>query len=222
MANRGGSRHLKRIAAGYKEKKKYKYLLKPDPGPHSLEESLPLAGVLRDYLNIASNLKEAKYILRNNLVKVDERIVKNTKFPIGLMDIISIHNVGKYIVLYDDKGNFIFKNFDTSNKLLKVINKLKVKGGKIQYTFHDGRTYLGDNSIKVGDSVIFDLINKKLVKVIPQSLNSKVLIIKGKHKGKIGILKNVEVLKNDKIAVVDTGEPIRTSYKYLLFVGDYI
>jgi small subunit ribosomal protein S4e len=209
MANRGGNRHLKRIAAGYKEKKEYKYLLKPDPGPHSLEESLPLAGVLRDYLNVASNLKETKYILRNNLVKVDERIV-------------SIHNVGKYIVLYDDKGNFVFKNFDTSNKLLKVINKLKVKGGKIQYTFHDGRTYLGDNSIKVGDSVIFDLINKKLVKVIPQSLNSKVLIIKGKHKGKIGILKNVEVLKNDKIAVVDTGESIKTSYKYLLFVGDYI
>jgi len=58
--------HLKRLNAPkmWKIKRKgLKYILKQNPGPHSLKICIPLGTLLRDVMSIATNLREVKNIL---------------------------------------------------------------------------------------------------------------------------------------------------------------
>ncbi len=222
MANKSNSRHLVRLNLPKHIKihrKISKYIIKPIPGPHPIDNSLPIAVLLRDYMGIAMNMREVKYILRNKKVKVDNRYITEPKFPVGFQDILEIEGI-KYRIDLDEHGYFILKNQTDLKKLLKVIGKNKVKGGKLQYTFHDGRTLLSeDNSIKVGDSVIFDLENKKIVNIISQNNATECIVLRGKHRGFRGKIKQVlDIGKKVADIINDKGEVIRTDYKYLFFL----
>ena len=73
MAKRGGTRHLKRHAAPTSWKirrKKFTWAIKPSPGPHPKERSIPLAVLLRDILGIAENAREAKKIVKAGKIAV--------------------------------------------------------------------------------------------------------------------------------------------------------
>ena len=54
------------------------------PGKHSLEGALPISTILRDYLKVCDNNREAKIILHNRDVFVDQRVVNKPKYPVGL------------------------------------------------------------------------------------------------------------------------------------------
>ncbi|NPA22396.1 MAG: 30S ribosomal protein S4e [Candidatus Micrarchaeota archaeon] len=225
MAQRGPKHHLKRLSAPPVVRvlrKAYTYLLKPRAGPHPLKDSVALGVLLRDYLGIVQNTREAKYVLSQGKVKVDNRTIKDLKFPVGYQDYITIEGDKSYKVEYSKDGFALYPVEDTSHKMLKVIRKHKVKGGKLQLTFHDGRTYLTeDNTIKVGDTVVFDLGEKKIVKVIPQKVDSLCIITTGKHRGIKGRLIAVDHIGGKKIARLDTPEgEISTDYRYLFFLGD--
>ena len=225
MAQRGPKRHMKRLSAPAHVRvlrKETTYLVKPSPGPHPIEHSLPLAVVLRDYLGVGHNMREIKYILNEGKVKIDGRTVKSYKFPVGYQDVVEIEGDRSYKVDLSKDGFQLVPVEEVGKKILKVINKVKVKGGKLQLTFHDGRTYLTeDNAIRVGDSVVFDLKEKKIIKVIPQKLDSTCVIITGKHRGKKGKLIAVEEIGGKKIAKLESPEgEFSTDYKYLFFLGD--
>ena len=60
------SDHLKRITAPRSwnvGRKSHFWATKPAPGPHSLEGSVPLVMVLRDYLHVCDNAREARRVL---------------------------------------------------------------------------------------------------------------------------------------------------------------
>ncbi|MEM4788723.1 MAG: S4 domain-containing protein, partial [Ignisphaera sp.] len=100
MAKKGGSSHLKRLAAPAFWpilRKEYKWITKPSPGPHLLERCIPLLVLIRDVLKLAENAREAKKIIFDGEVLIDGRVRRDFKFPVGLMDVVSIPKINMYI-----------------------------------------------------------------------------------------------------------------------------
>ena len=86
-------KHQKRISVPKSwqiSKKSRKWITSTRPGPHSKDQSVPLAVVLRDMLGIVDNRAEAKRVLSEGKVLVDGVVRKDVRFPVGIMDIITI------------------------------------------------------------------------------------------------------------------------------------
>jgi small subunit ribosomal protein S4e len=125
------------------------WVLKPASGPHSLENCLPLTLVLRDILGVAETRKEVQTIISQGKVLVDGKIQRKDDFPVGLMDVLSIPDAGKYYrILPSHKGLFLSPagKDETGFKLCRIEDKTTVNGG-VQINLHDGSNIL----VKVAD-----------------------------------------------------------------------
>ena len=230
MAKRGLSKHLKRIAVSKAvplvDKKGSTWMVRPNPGPHSKKYSMPMAVLLRDVLKVAKTSQEAKKILSQNLVTVDGKIRKELKFPVGLMDVVSLAKADKhYRVFVDWKGRLAPKEIskeEASSKILRVTGKTTVKGGKISLSFHDGKTMIADNNVRVGDSVIISLPKVQIKKHLKRDKGSRCLVWEGKHVGSIVTLKEIIERKGGKPseALVNQKESDFTTVANYLFVVD--
>lgn len=128
------------------DKLKGLHATRPSTGPHKLRECIPLTVLLRNRLRFALNGQEALKICRSRdaNIKVDNRVRRDPRFPLGFMDVVTIPKTGKsYRILYDIKGRFQPVKIDAkeaSFKLCKVKRKCLGKN-KIPYIVtHDGRT----------------------------------------------------------------------------------
>ena len=108
MGKKGKTARLKRKPAPRFwpiHRKELPWILKPSSGSHSLQSCLPLTLVLRDILGVAQTRKEAKMILSEGKVQVNGAVRRKDDFPIGLMDVISMPDAGKYYrVMPSHKG----------------------------------------------------------------------------------------------------------------------
>ena len=68
-------------------------------------------------------------------------------------------------------------------KLVKIASKTIIKGNKIQYGFHDSRTLISDQNLKVGDSCVISLPAVRIMNHIPFEKGSTALIITGENAG---------------------------------------
>ena len=149
------SKHQKRISAPRSwpiQRKEHYWTVKPRPGAHPANHSIPLLILVRDLLKLADNTKEAKRVLHEGNILVNGKIRKDPKYLVGIFDIISIPKIEKhYRVLTDRKGKLTFtqiKEEDSKTKLCRINNKTIVKGGKVQLNMHDGRNIIGSNDVK--------------------------------------------------------------------------
>jgi small subunit ribosomal protein S4e len=138
--------HLKRLAAPPHLKisvKESVFAICPSPGPHSKYECIPLLLILRDYLRYAERAEEARKIIASGKIFVDGRPVKDYKFPVGLMDVVSIPETGEnYRVLPVYRRGLDLVEIpkeESDFKLGKIVRKMHVPGGHLQITLHDGR-----------------------------------------------------------------------------------
>lgn len=108
MGKKGKTGRLKRKPAPRFwpiHRKEFQWIVRPSPGPHSLEKCLPLSLVLRDIIGVAETRKEAKIIVSQGKVYVDEKVRRKDSFPVGLMDVISMPDMNKfYRVMPSHKG----------------------------------------------------------------------------------------------------------------------
>ncbi len=222
--------HLSRLAAPKRWpilRKSTKWIVRPAPGPHSLNESIPLAVLFRDILNYVKTSKEIQKVLNDKNILVDKVVRTSHNFPVGLMDVIEIPSVEEYYrVVYDEKGRFFvisIKKDQAKLKLLKVIRKNIVKGSKIQATFHDGRNLLlGKSECSVGDSILFDLEKKSISKLLPLEKNSLVYINDGNYTGKTGKVKEIlstKGLQKKRIIVEIDNKDYTTLAEYVFVIG---
>ena len=87
------SNHLKRLAMPRSwplPRKTTVWVTRPKPGAHALELCMPITLVVRDVLQLAKTTREVRFILHNELAKVDGRIVKDTRRGVGLMDVLTL------------------------------------------------------------------------------------------------------------------------------------
>lgn len=190
--------HIKRMPAPRNwiiNRKERKFIARPMPGPHSLDSCITLSILIKDFLKQAKTAKEVKNILYNKKILVNKVPRTDYRFPIGIFDIIEIPSIKeKYILLYNQKGKFVLNSVaDANNKLCKIIGKKIVKKGKIQVNLNDGRNLLLDkNDYSVGDTLVFDLENKKVKSHLKFEKEAFIYLINGSYKGNIGKLQSVQ------------------------------
>src|SRR3989344_9243773 len=216
--------HLKLIAAPktwFVPRKTNVFTLRPSPGAHSLSYGMPLGLLLRDELKLASTMGEARKIVNNKEVLVDGVARTDHRFIVGLFDVLSVHKLKKqYRMLLDKKGRLRLAEVnakESSVKLAKVVGKTALKGGKIQFNLHDGRNIISDAKAQVGDTFVVSLPEAKIAKILPAKKGSKVFLIKGKHAGDLGVLKEI---KGVEATYTVDGADVDTAKEYLFVVGD--
>jgi len=102
--------------------------------------------LLRQRLKYALSQQEVLKIVktREGNIKVDNKVKRDHKYPIGFQDVVSIDKTGEnFRMMYDVKGRFMPVPIDAKEagwKLCKVVRKTLGKN-KIPYIVtHDGRT----------------------------------------------------------------------------------
>ena len=201
--------HLKKIAMPRSwplKKTGTKYIVKARPGIGN-GTSIPILLVLRDMLHVASTRSEVKQIIFMKDVMINGRVINDDKFPAGLFDIITLHKLKKsYKIIFLKNGKLgIEESKEAENKISKVIGKKILKGNKQQINLLDGSNILSKEKVKVNDSIIFSLKDKKLVKVMPLKEKADVYIIGGKHIGEKGTIEKIDarqaIIKIEKKSV---------------------
>ena len=226
-------RHLKRLAAprSWKiERKTHTWVVRPMPGGHRLDESIPLLLIVRNVLGYADNYREAKLIITEGKVLVDGKIVREPKRGVGLLDVIEIPITKEhYVVVVNKAGSLVLaaiKTTESKNKLLKIKNKTMVKGGLMQLNLHDGRNIIVDpkkgQDYHVLDSIVIELKNNAIKQHIPYEKGVLVFIAKGSHRGETATVKEIKSVRSPMPNVVTLekdGREFRTIEDYVIVVG---
>jgi small subunit ribosomal protein S4e len=240
MARMSGSRHLKSLAAPEFWpilRKEYKWTVKPSPGPHPLERCLPLLILVRDIFKYAKTGKEARRLIGEGRFKVDGRVVRNYKFPVGLMDVIEITGVNEFYRILPTPIKVLWPHKipkeEAGLKPCQIINKTTVKGGHIQLNLHDGRNVL----VKVADprnpvediyetlgTVLISLRENTIVNYIPLKEGVIAIVYGGRNVGRVGKIVEIipSALKRRKYIVTledNAGRRFQTSLEYVFPIG---
>ncbi len=213
------------------ERKKYIWVARPNPGPHSLSRSVPLSILLKNLLKYARSLREVKTILNSDGVLIDNKTRKDYKFPVGVMDNIRIVKTNENFRLIINENNKYelhkLNEKEINLKLCKIINKTILKKGKIQLNLFDGRNIIVDkDDYNVGDTIILDLEKNKINHHLKLEKGSTVYIMDGKYIGYIGKIEEIIVKKGmqpNKVLFTKDKEKFETLKDYAFVVtGDLL
>jgi len=134
---------------------------------------------------------------KEGLIKVDNKIRRDPRFPLGIMDVLSIEKTGEFFrILYDVKGRYQAHKIDEKEgkfKLCKV--KRKAMGAnKVPYIVtHDGRTIRFPHpDIRKNDTVKLNLDTHEVDALIKFENGASVMVTGGNNIGRVGILQHVE------------------------------
>jgi small subunit ribosomal protein S4e len=215
MAKIGGDTRVKRQMAPTFwniRRKKGRFVLRVKPGAHPKRRAYPLGIILRDVLKIASTMHEAERIVNGGKIKVDGIIRRDVNFGVGLMDIVELASIGQaYRFVPKDSRLLVpvsVNEDEKFKKLLKITSKVAIKGSKVQYGFHDGKTVISDQKMRVGDTCVVQLPESKINEHIEFERGSVVLVTSGENAGGIGKVEDIRdgVFSLPKRALVSFAE----------------
>jgi len=176
-------------------RKEYTYITKPTPGAHAIEDGMPLSVFLK-ILGQASTTSEAKRICDTTKVLVDGKRVKDHRFALGLMDVLSLADGSHHRIVLDAKGRLVMKVIDAkhvASKPCRVLGKHVINGGKLQLTLSGGRAIITDKKdVKVGDTVVIALPKQSITHVLALKKGAKILLTGGKHIGTVGTVDSIQ------------------------------
>jgi SSU ribosomal protein S4E len=239
MARMGGSRHMKALAAPPVQRiprKERPWTVKPSPGPHPSDRSLPLLLVVRDLLKLAESNREARKIIAQGEVKVDGKYVKNYKWPVGIMDVVEVPKIGTYYrVLPDPRGTLRLVEIpkeEASLKLVRVEGVTTVKGGHFELHLSDGRNVLirvedpkkgGQLPYRPLDSLLLSIPGSQVKDHVEFKVGNLALVVWGRNMGRYGKIVSVTRgwgWERSIVALEDpAGNKFETSLSYVYVVG---
>ncbi len=218
---------LKRLSAPsiwkFPRKAKQRFTFSPSPGPHAADECMTLGYALRDVLGAASTAKEVRELMAKKMVKVDGAVRKDSSFPIGIMDLLTVGE-DSWRVLPDKHGFYLHpvKGNEKALKLLQVTGKTLVRG-KLQLNFHDGRNMLVDkDTYKTGDTLAFNVAEKKASDVTQFKRGAIGLVTNGKLRGMTGKIEEIILVRGitpNKVVLKSGGRTIETLKDYIFIIG---
>jgi small subunit ribosomal protein S4e len=223
------SKHLKRLNAPRVlriPRKARTFTIRSAPGPHPLEQSIPLGLLVRDYLKLCDTYKEARKIISNGDILVDGVKRKNLKFPCGLMDVVSIPKMRQNIrILFDRNGKLTLVPISESDalwKLCRVQNKTIVRGKKVQLNLHDGRnTLVEKDEYNTGDVLKFSFKERKIDEVYKLDKGTISMVVGGTHIGEIANIEEIQVVQSSKpnLAKMKREKEFSTITDYIFPIG---
>lgn len=218
--------HMRRLAAPRtwpirRKGPRIRFITRPLAGPHTFNEAMPISVILTEILKVARTAREAKNILNSGKILVDGVVRKETAYPVGLMDSLSVGNE-HYRMLLNTKGKLNLNKITKDQAALKphrIINKTVLKGKKIQLNLFDGRNLIvKDDSYKVGDTLIIS--NNQIKKHLKFGKGSYVYLIGGHHIGKCGTVEEILVFPGSEPTrvIIKDGENRMEGLKSYAFV----
>jgi small subunit ribosomal protein S4e len=235
MAHVSNKRHLRNIAIPKTwpiSRKKYYWIIRPSTNGYKFEYGMPILLWLRDYLNIVKNKREAKYLLRNGKILVNNKKIKDLGYNVGLFDVISIKDLNKnYRVVMSNNLKLRLIEIPEQEKdlkIIKIVRKNLVKGGKIQVTGIDGRNFIiDDKDIKTGDSILFNTKENKIEKIIKMNKGNLIYIFYGAKVSTIGKLEDIKILRKPfghtrfiEYTNIDNNKREETIFDYSIVIGE--
>jgi len=240
VARMGGSRHLKALAAPEFWpilRKEYKWVVKPSPGPHPIERCIPLLILVRDVFKYAKTGREARRLIGEGHFKIDGRIVRDYKFPVGLMDVVEIIDTGEAYRVLPTPTRVLWPHKipveEASIKPCQIRGKTTVKGGHIQLNLHDGRNILVrvadprnpvEDVYETNGTVIISLKDRSVLNYIPLKEGVIVIVTGGRNVGRVGRVVEIipSALKRRKHIVTledSASRRFQTSLEYVFPIG---
>jgi small subunit ribosomal protein S4e len=214
MGKKGRDTRIKRQSAPTFwriKRKQAQFVMRVNPGPHPAKRAYPLGMLLRDVLNVASTGYEVDRILNAERVKVDGVTRRDHNFAVGLMDVVEL-NTGQAFRMVPRNSALLFpiaiEQGEKGLKLVKITSKTNIRGNKIQYGFHDSKSLISDQNLKVGDSCVIHLPEVSIENHIPFEKGSTALIITGENAGAIGRIEDIQdgIFSLPKRALVSFGD----------------
>jgi len=242
MTKHGQKRQLKRIAAPplipVPRKKGGRFIIKPHPGPHPASRAIPLGIILRDTLRYARTLKEAKRILNEGVIKVDGKVVKDYKYPVGMMDVIELVKTEEFYRIVPYQRRLVLHKIpkdEARYKIARIIGKRYVKNGHIQLNLEDSRNILfktGNEEERrkildtyfVGDSLMITIPDQKIIRHYHIEERKYAIITAGRHMGTHGKIQEIHKLFGPRASTVTivtpANEHVITALEYVLVIGE--
>jgi small subunit ribosomal protein S4e len=191
---------------------------------HANNKGITILYILRDILKIASTRKEAKKILFQEDVTINNKVRKEDTFPVQVFDTLSLAKANMHYRLEIVNKKFELKEItakEAEQKIVKIIGKKTLKQNKIQMNLEDGSNVLSKEKFNVGDSIILNTKTDKIVKVLKLQKGATVEIVLGKHAGKKGKLIEFEELKRGKDFLIKLEDKTEVSlpYKTILVIA---
>lgn len=219
--------HMKRITAPRTwnvQRKTTKFITKPLPGAHKLEQAVAINTFLKEFVNLTNTTKESKFVLTNDEVLINGKRKRDFKTQVGFLDVVSIKSFKKnYLIVIDKKGALKPKEISddqASKRLLRISGKTVLGKDKVQINTVNGENLIikekEAKNYKVGDSLIVEVSSLKIIEHLPLKEKVLVFVYTGKHASKSGVLESVSgktvLIKSDK-------ESFETSKDYLIAVN---
>jgi len=230
MAKKGAQKKEKRLSTNKVriiERKKNTFTIKTSSGPHNTEQSVPLGFLVRDLLNLTANKKETRAVLNSEKIKVDGKTRKESKFPVGLFDFISIEDTKEnYRMVLDSKGRLNPKKTEEKKamKLCKITGKRMSKNKKIQLNTNDGRTFIENKTdLKVGDTIKISLPEQKITEKLVEKKGSLAYIIGGSHSGETAEIDEIiegTINRNKTVKLKTKEKEFKTTEKNVFIIGE--
>jgi len=239
VARMGSRRHLKSLAAPAFWpilRKEQKWVVKPSPGPHSLSRCLPLLLIVRNILGYAKTSREARKLIAEGHFKIDGRVRRNYKYPVGVMDVIEIVDTGETyrVIPVPTKvlGLIEIDREESQYKLCRIENKTTVKGGNIQLNLHDGRNVLikvsdpsnpSEDQYKTLGSLQLAIPRQEIINYIPLQNGVIAIITGGRNVGRVGRVVSIRkgIRRYRSIVTLEDrhGNRFQTSLDYVFPIG---
>jgi len=241
LGRKGASTGLKRKPAPRFwpiHRKDVTWVVNPSPGPHNREGCLPLVVVLRDSLNFASTRKEAKMIVSQGKIRVDGKVVREDDFPVGLLDVISVVDVGKNFRVLPSAKGLVLQSIgeeESKFKLCRIEDKKIVKNGHVQLNLHDGSNIL----VKIADpkspqedvyetlgTLKISLPERQILESTKMKEKDFGIITGGKNIGKYGKIVEIEKAEGKKrrnaLATIEDekGDRYQTILDFVFAIGE--
>jgi len=154
---------------------------------------MPVNLIVRDVLGRAQSAREVRFIVHNELIKVDGRVCKDTRRGVGLMDVLSLGDE-HFRCMLDANGRLRYVKISAEEaawKLVRIEGKTTIKGGKTQLNFHDGRNMIVDDAkeFSTGDSLKISLPDQTVLEHIAFVEDVRCYLIGGTHVGEMAFMK---------------------------------
>jgi len=231
MGRKGPTRHMKRQQAPTFwtiKRKANVWSINTSPGPHNFGTSIPVTILLRDMLNYATTRREATMIAKQGKIKIDGKPRLDEKFPVGLMDVITLPDAGESYRILPAKGGRLalhkIKGDEIGFKLCRIIGKTTLRNNVTQLRLHDGRTLnvSMESPYKVNDVLKIKVPSQEIVEHVSFKDQLPIVITGGRSQGETGMIigfGDEPGWKKTATVRTSSGEDIRTLTKYVFPIG---
>lgn len=226
----GAHHHLKRLAAPTQwglDKKGGKYAVRPLPGPHNKELSIPLKYVIARFLNVANTNKEVEYIASSRMIAVNGKEVTSPKFPVGIFDVITVKKTNQHFRIYlGANKKFKLHKIDSGEaniRISKVVSKYNNDSIPMTHTLDGYNFKYVDPSVEINDTVVIDIASNKVVSYVKLIAGKTAYVLRGGNAGRIGVIKyvNASITTKSTVSLMDPHEKVFTvPLKDVIVIGE--